>query len=93
MKFWKSVGNQQEINCSSTMSHKSNVVRHDENSWKSYEILISWKSAGHQLEISWKINCFSTIGHISNIVRHDVISWKLYEILEISWKSVRNQLF
>ena len=44
---WKSVGNQLKISCSSTMGHKSNVVRYYEISWKSSEILeISWKSAG-----------------------------------------------
>ena len=97
MKFWKSAGNQLEfswkINCSCTMGHKSNVVRHDKISWKSSEILeISWKSAGNQLDISWKINCSSSMGHTSNVVRHDETSWKSYEILEIWSKSVGSQL-
>ena len=55
------------------------------------QILISWKSAGNQLKISWKINCSSTMGHKSNVVMHDENSWKSFEILEMSWKSAGNQ--
>ena len=74
------------------MGHKSNVVRHDVTSWKSYDILkISWKSSKKSTGNLLEICDSSTIGH-KNMMRLAGNQIQFWKSIGISRKSDENQL-